>query len=102
MINLSSSKETLLSKLKPLLSTISSAMGSLEGRNRTAKLWMQYFQLKAGAGLSKRDTLSLSHPMYPRRQTTYRISFVVGAKETAPKIVSAQSGLTFRLKPLPR
>ncbi|GBN71156.1 hypothetical protein AVEN_59175-1 [Araneus ventricosus] len=35
------------------------------------------------------DTVRLSHPLYPRRQPTRFISFVVGAKEIASKILSA-------------
>ncbi|GBM36657.1 hypothetical protein AVEN_221931-1 [Araneus ventricosus] len=44
-------------------------------------------KLKTGAGLSNSDSLSLSHPLYTRRQTTCCISFAVGAKDTAPGIV---------------
>ncbi|GBL95260.1 hypothetical protein AVEN_37721-1 [Araneus ventricosus] len=44
---------------------------------------------KPGAGVSNRDTIGLSHPLYTRRQTTCCISFVAAAKETVPEIVSA-------------
>ncbi|GBM13490.1 hypothetical protein AVEN_40426-1 [Araneus ventricosus] len=48
------------------------------------------FQLNTGAGLSNRDIISLSHPLFPQRQTTCCISFVMGAKKTPPEIVSAR------------
>ncbi|GBM91898.1 hypothetical protein AVEN_112925-1 [Araneus ventricosus] len=44
VINLSSSEEYFLSKVKPLLSAVSSAMKTLEKRSRTAKLWLQYYK----------------------------------------------------------
>ncbi|GBM30728.1 hypothetical protein AVEN_259588-1 [Araneus ventricosus] len=44
VLHLSSSEESFLSKVKPLLSVVSSAVKTLEERSRTAKLWLQYFK----------------------------------------------------------
>ncbi|GBN04037.1 hypothetical protein AVEN_61515-1 [Araneus ventricosus] len=44
LISLSSSEESFLSKDKPLLSAVSSAVKTLEERSRTAKLCLQYFK----------------------------------------------------------
>ncbi|GBO24579.1 hypothetical protein AVEN_195717-1 [Araneus ventricosus] len=44
LISLSSSEESFLSKDKPLLSAVSSAVKTLEERSSTAKLCLQYFK----------------------------------------------------------
>ncbi|GBM24539.1 hypothetical protein AVEN_207879-1 [Araneus ventricosus] len=44
LISLSSSKKCFLSKHKPLLSAVPSAVKTLEQRSRTAKLCLQYFK----------------------------------------------------------
>ncbi|GBN04723.1 hypothetical protein AVEN_36007-1 [Araneus ventricosus] len=44
LISLSSSKKSFLSKDKPLLSAVSSAVKTLEERSRKAKLCLQYFK----------------------------------------------------------